>query len=170
MCDLLLASPRLDTSRRPRIVLEIAAFSRYFLGLRSPRDPRVYPPPPPPEKAHPISDDLSDRRGSKDGPEISSSGKLSVTNYVSCRLTVADSWSSLRSPPFLLNFSPARIIVSDASSGNPLACRRRKQTALDIAARIIKIATGFSYGKLSLIKSQWLKVVKATLLSLCNVS
>lgn len=32
----LLASPRLDTSRRPRIVLEIAAFSRYFLGLRSP--------------------------------------------------------------------------------------------------------------------------------------
>ena len=38
----LLSSPRLDTSRRPRIVLEITAFSRYFPGLRS-GEFRVYP-------------------------------------------------------------------------------------------------------------------------------
>jgi len=53
-----LSSPRLDTSERPRIVLEIAAFSRYSLDLRSGM-PRVYPP-----EAHPIFDDLADRRGS----------------------------------------------------------------------------------------------------------
>lgn len=80
-----------DTSGRdgPRIVLEIAAFSRY-----SPRRPSagsssssVCLSPVAPATAHPyLSDDLADcRRGFQGRTEISSAGQsLSVTNYVSC--------------------------------------------------------------------------------------
>lgn len=74
----LLSSPRLDTSRRPRIVLEIAAFSRYFPGLRS-GEFRVYP------SRLILSPTISPSR-LQGRTKISFVGELSVTNYVSCRL------------------------------------------------------------------------------------
>jgi len=106
----LLSSPRLDTSRRPRIVLEIAAFSRYFPGLRS-GEFRVYP------SRLILSPTISPSR-LQGRTKISFVGELSVTNYVSCRLHSIGSSDSLRCRALSSQFlSRERIIVSDASSG-----------------------------------------------------
>lgn len=124
MYESLLPSPHLDTSRRPRIVLEIAAFSRYFLGLRS-GEFRVYP------SRLILSSTISLSR-LQGRTKISFVGELSVTNYVSLHST--GSSDSLRCRPFLpislprKNYSLRRFV-----------CRRWKQTTLDIAARIVKI-------------------------------
>lgn len=71
--------------------------------------------------------------------KISFVGELSVTNYVSCRLHSTGSSDSLRCRPFLPISLPRKNYSLRRFVGDPLACRRRKQTALDIAARFIKI-------------------------------
>lgn len=131
MYESLLPSPRLDTSRRPRIVLEIAAFSRYFLGLRS-GEFRVYP------SRLILSPTISPSR-LQGRTKISFVGELSVTNYVSCRLHSTGSSDSLRCRPFLPISLPRKNYSLRRFVGEPLACRRWKQTTLDIAARIVKI-------------------------------
>lgn len=122
----LLASPRLDTSRRPRIVLEITAFSRYFPGLRS-GEFRVYP------SRLILSPTISPSR-LQGRTKISFVGELSVTNYVSYRLHSTGSSDSLRCRPFLPISLPRKNYSLRRFVGDPLACRRRKQTTLDIAA------------------------------------
>lgn len=131
MYESLLPSPRLDTSRRPRIVLEIAAFSRYFPGLRS-GEFRVYP------SRLILSPTISPSR-LQGRTKISFVGELSVTNYVSCRLHSTGSSDSLRCRPFLPISLPRKNYCLRRFVGEPLACRRRKQTTLNIATRIVKI-------------------------------
>lgn len=126
----LLASPRLDISRDGhRIVLEIAAFSRYFLGLRSPGISVFIPRKGSSYLRRSLRPSRLPRTDPKSRPSASCQWQTMWVTDLQSRILGA----VFSLPPFLLNFSPARIIVSDASSGNPLACRRRKQTALDIA-------------------------------------